>query len=126
MNLAIGLQPLLVHIYIQLSSAFRSASLATFVLSRHSLTFPLLGSLDHRTIKRGSGAVLPLVFSAADATYCLRLTSPLIGFFPPPPTSLRSTGFILRAFFRFLLGLGMLSIQGSTLAPAVFITLAML
>lgn len=63
---------------------------------------------------------------AARATYCLRLTSPLIGFFPPPPTSLRSTGFILRAFFKFLLGLGMLSIHGSTFAPAFFITFAIL
>jgi hypothetical protein len=32
----------------------------------------------------------------------------------------------LRAFFRFLLGLGMLSIHGSTFAPAFFITFAIL
>jgi hypothetical protein len=47
-------------------------------------------------------------------------------FFPAPPISLRSTGFRLRSFFKFLLGLGSSSIQGSTLHPEDFMTLAIL
>jgi len=101
-------------------------------LRRHATCFPFLSvSQTHRSwpcrkTPDSQHTRIDVATRINPKTHRLFLASFLARFLPAPPMSFLSTGFFLRSFFRFLLGLGNSSIHGSTLHPDDFITLAML